>query len=96
MAAYCIFNVLEVTDPDKMQEYKKRGTVTIAKYGGKIICAGGKQEVVEGEWQPGIMIIIEFSSLDEAKKWYNSKEYEQLKLLRFPASKANAIFLEGI
>lgn len=96
MAAYCFFDNLEVTDPEKLEAYKHRVAPIVERYGGRYVVLGGHMDVVEGEWQPVFPVIIEFPSLEQAHRWYNSDEYRQLKALRLSASRANAVFIEGL
>lgn len=96
MTAYCIWDNTEVSDPTKMEEYVSRVAPLVEKHNGRYLVVGGKFEAVEGEWPLTYPVIITFPSMSAAKGWYNSKEYADLKLLRQSASKANAIFIEGM
>jgi uncharacterized protein (DUF1330 family) len=94
MAAYFIVDV-EVTDPVGYEEYRKLVPATIAQYGGRFLVRGGAVEQLEGDWQPGRVVVLEFPSLEQAKRWYNSEEYRDPKALRFKAAKAKMILVEG-
>lgn len=59
-AAYCIFDVLPGTDPQKMEAYRSRVFATVEQYGGRYVVLGGKFDVVEGDWRPVFLVIIEF------------------------------------
>ena len=95
MAAYVIIDV-DVKDPVQYEEYKKKGAPTILAYGGKPLARGGKTEVIEGDWKPKRMIVLEFKSMEEARTWWNSPEYNEAKKLRHAAADANVVFLEGL
>ncbi len=96
MAAYCIFDNLEVRDVAKLEEYKTNAGPIVEKYGGKYVVLGGKVELMEGEWRPTFPVIIEFPNLAAANQWYESDEYRDLKALRLSAVKSNAVFIEGL
>ncbi len=96
MAAYCLFDNLEVTDPAKLEEYKVRVAPVVADYGGRYVVMGGRMETVEGSWSPTFPVMIEFPNLDQALKWYNSDQYRDLKALRHQAVRCNAVFMEGV
>jgi len=96
MAAYCLFDILEVTDPAKMEEYRSRVVPIVEKFGGRYVVLGGKFDVVEGSWRPVTPVLIQFPSLEQAHKWYAAEEYRELKALRLSATKCNAVFLEGL
>jgi len=94
MAAYVILDVT-VNDQAGYEEYKKLGAPTIAAYGGRPIARGGKTEVLEGEWRPRRMIMIEFKDAEAAKRWWGSPEYSEAKKLRHASAVTNAVLLEG-
>jgi uncharacterized protein (DUF1330 family) len=95
MAAYFIIDV-DVKDPALYEEYKKKGAPTIIAYGGKPMARGGKAEVLEGNWQPKRMILLEFKNTQEAKRWWDSPEYNEAKKLRHKAALSNVVLLEGV
>jgi len=95
MAAYIILDI-DVVDPAGYEEYKKQGAPTILKHGGKPLARGGKTEILEGDWQPKRMVILEFKSTEEALRWWNSEEYTKAKKLRHASAKTNVILLEGL
>lgn len=94
MAAYFIVDV-EVTDPVGYEEYRQLVPATIAQYGGRFLVRGGAVEQLEGDWQPGRVVVLEFPSLEQAKRWYHSEEYRDPKALRFKTAKAKMILVEG-
>ena len=96
MSAYCLFDNLEVTNPAKLEEYKKRVLPVVEYYGGRYVVLGGKFDILEGEWGMTFPVMIEFPNLEQAYRWYNSDDYRELKALRHSAAKSNAIFIEGI
>ena len=66
MPAYIIVEI-EILDPVGYEEYKKLASSTVEKYGGKYIMRGGKTEVLEGDWQPKRIVVLEFESAQRAK-----------------------------
>lgn len=94
MPAYFIVDV-NVQDPAGFEEYRKRVPATIEKYGGKFLVRGGKFEKLEGNWEPTRVVLLEFPSLEQAKRWYDSEEYREPKALRFKTSRTNLILVEG-
>ena len=96
MSAYVFFDILEIIDQKKMEEYRRRIGPTVENYGGRYLVRGGKSNIVEGDWQPVIPVIIEFPNLEQAYEWYDSDEYKELRVLRLDAAKLNAVFIEGV
>ena len=95
MAAYCLFDMYEVTDPEKLEQYRSGVLATVQKYGGQYVVIGGKCDIVEGNWRPTFPVLMEFPSLEAAHSWYNSPEYAPLKALRQSGTKNNAVFMES-
>ena len=95
MAAYIIVEI-EITDPQKYQEYVTVVPPTIAAYGGKYVVRAGKAEKLEGDWDPKRVVVLEFESYERAKQWWASEEYRAPKELRQSASVANMIVVDGI
>ena len=67
----------------------------MAQYGGRYLIAGGKCDVVEGTWRPTFPVMLEFPSLEQAHRWYNSPEYRPLLELRLQGARGHAVFIEG-
>ncbi|MGZ5504364.1 MAG: DUF1330 domain-containing protein [Chthoniobacterales bacterium] len=94
MAAYVIVEI-EVTDPVGFEEYRNQVAPTIKKYGGKYIVRGGQTEVLEGDWNPKRIVILEFESIARAKEWLNCEEYAEPRKLRQRTARTNMILVEG-
>ena len=95
MPAYCLFDVRAITDRKKVEEYRPRVGATVAKYGGRYRVLGGKCDVVEGDWRPGFLVIVEFDDVDQARRWYDSPEYRPLRELRLAGTQSNGLIVEG-
>ncbi len=96
MAAYYLVDVREVKDAATMEEYKARVTPVVEKFGGRYVVIGGPCEVVEGSYQPVFPVMIQFPSMDDAHRWYDSEEYRELKGMRLAATISNAVFMTGV
>lgn len=95
MSAYCLFDVRAITDPKKVEEYRSRVADTVAQYGGHYRVLGGRSDVVEGDWRPGFLVLLEFASFEQAHRWYASDEYRPLKSLRLAGTQSNGLVIEG-
>lgn len=69
---------------------------TLTKYGGRYIVRGGKFEIVEGNWQPTRMVMLEFPSMEQAKLWYHYEEYKEMKAARFKVATTDIVLVEGV
>ena len=94
MKAYWIAKV-NVDDKEAYAEYAKRVKPALDKYNGKFLVRGGKFEILEGKNEYERNIVVEFPSVDIAKKFYNSKEYQKAKSFRDGKADFNAIVIEG-
>ena len=94
MSAYVIAEI-EVTDPAGYEEYRKQVLAVVTRYGGRFAVRGGKVDPKEGGWTPARIVVVEFPSLAQAQKWYDSPEYAPLIKLRQKASKGKLIIVAG-
>lgn len=94
MPAYVI-NDMEVTDPERFEQYKKLSPSSIAHYGGRFLARGGRVEPVEGSWSPKRLVVLEFPSMEQAHAWLDSPEYAPARRLRQLSSVSNVIVVEG-
>ena len=95
MSAFVIADIT-VNDSERYEEYKKLAPLAIADYGGKYLARGGKSEKLEGNWEPDRIIILEFESLETAKKFINSPEYREARALRHKTASSNMIVVEAL
>ena len=95
MAAYLIAEV-EVTDPEGYEEYRRQVGGTIAAYGGRYLVRPGKVEALEGDGPRGRLIVLEFESYEQAKKWYASQEYAGPKAVRQVTATTRLLLAEGV
>jgi uncharacterized protein (DUF1330 family) len=95
MSGYVIVEI-DVHDPIGYEEYKKRASTTVEAHGGKYIVRGGKSEVLEGDWQPKRIIVLEFPSMDRAKEWLHCEEYREPRKMRHATARTNMILVEGV
>jgi uncharacterized protein (DUF1330 family) len=95
MPAYVLAEI-EVTNPEGYKEYTAVVPATITQYGGKFLTRGGSIEVLEGDWPTRRRVLIEFPSMEAAKRWWDSPEYEKPMAMRRANSKGRLLLLEGV
>jgi uncharacterized protein (DUF1330 family) len=95
MAAYAIAEV-EVTDPAQFEEYRKLVPATIARYGGRYLVRGGAVDAKEGGWTPRRLVVLEFPSMDEARRWYHSPEYVPVLAMRLKSARSKVVLVDGL
>ncbi|HUL95864.1 MAG TPA: DUF1330 domain-containing protein [Usitatibacter sp.] len=95
MRGYVIAEV-EIVNPEGYKAYTTLVPATIEKYGGRFLARGGAAHVFEGDWPQRRRVIIEFPTVEAARKWYDSPEYEKPKAMRQANSNGRLILLEGV
>jgi uncharacterized protein (DUF1330 family) len=95
MAAYLVADI-EITDAEGYQEYRRTVGASIAAFGGRFLARGGVVEVLEGEWSPQRLVIVEFPSMERLRAWYDSPEYAPALALRKRTSVSGLVMTEGI
>jgi uncharacterized protein (DUF1330 family) len=86
----------DVFDPEGLGDYAKAAGPTIAQYGGKAIIRTTESDVLEGNWKPKRLVVLEFESKEAARRWYESPEYQAIIPMRQKAANTNFILVEGI
>ena len=93
MKGYWIGRV-DVSNPDAYQNYVKANAVPFAKYGARFLVRGGAYRVAEGEARAR-NVVIEFDSVEQARTYYHSPEYQAAKAKREGACVAEFVLVEG-
>ena len=96
MPAYLVVQV-RVTDPKRYDQYRPVAAAAIAKHGGTYIVRGGPAETLEGATsaQPARHVVIEFPSLDAARRFWKSPDYEAAKGIRAGAADMTVVLVDG-
>jgi uncharacterized protein (DUF1330 family) len=95
MPAYVIVET-DITDPQRYEQYKAASPAAVAAGGGRFVVRGGELAVLEGDWQPSRLVILEFADLAAAKRWYESEAYQQAKKLREGAAHLRVVAVQGV
>jgi len=94
MSAYIIADIT-ILDTDGLEQYGNLSYPTLVAAGGKILASTNQAEILEGNWQPGLVVIIEFATAEKARQWLNSPEYQPARQVRFRSAKTNIILLDA-
>lgn len=95
MNAFVIAQI-EVKDPDAYEEYKRLAQSALAEHGGQYIIRGGEMEALEGDPPGGRMVMVEFGSIEAARKYYFSESYGLARAARQGAAKCSIFIVRGI
>ena len=95
MPAYVIFIRERTLDPSELEIYARTAPLSLAGWPIKFLAANGRQEVLEGPAPEGVAI-AEFPSLEDAKQWYKSPEYQKVAKHRHKGAIYRGLIVEGI
>lgn len=94
-----VYFIVEIKTRNKNKvfyaEYIKKVRPIVEKYNGRYLARGGKITPVFGTWNPERVIIIEFPSVRDVRRWLDSAEYKKIAGLRERSTATKAITVEG-
>lgn len=93
--AYFIIDV-NVHHPEGIKPYSEKVADTYKAYGGKLLVYRGEAERLEGVVPSGRIVILQFDSIEKARAWHESPEYQAIIKYREAAAKSNAFLVEGL
>jgi uncharacterized protein (DUF1330 family) len=95
MPAYVIVET-DITDPERYAQYKAASPDAVAAGGGRFVVRGGELAVLEGDWRPSRLVVLEFEDLAAAKRWYEAEVYQAVKKLREGAAHIRMVAVQGV
>jgi uncharacterized protein (DUF1330 family) len=94
MPGYLVANV-DVHDPALFEEYRKQVPAILAAHGGRYIVRGATLDHVEGKLPFKRMVVLEFPSVEAARRFYDSPEYAPVKKLRMDSARSDIAIVDG-
>jgi uncharacterized protein (DUF1330 family) len=94
MKGYVVVNIF-VHDVEMFGRYRDAVAPLIAQFGGRYLIRGGKLEHAEGKLPLKRLVVLEFPTLTDAKRFYNSPEYAPVLKLRLDSATSDLAFVEG-
>ena len=94
MAAYIIAQI-EVHDREEYKKYQVAFNKASEPYGVKVLVATDDVAILEGEWPKMRTVVMEYSSIQTAREWYKSKQYQNIIDIRHQSAKTNMILVDG-
>ena len=89
-----MFIQANITDPEQFMEYAKRAPALIAENGGRYRCMRGAVEQLEGKPDNRKIVVSEWPSMEAAKQFWDSGEYQELKAVRADAADIDVYLCE--
>ena len=94
MKTYLVLD-FAVQDVRGFMPYVEAIPAFIDKHGGRYIVRGARPEVMEGDWAPERMVILEFPSRDQAQAFLADPEAQDLFALRHATTVSKLVLVEG-
>jgi uncharacterized protein (DUF1330 family) len=94
MTAYLIGRVA-VHDEAAYQEYLAGVGATFVPFGGKVLVATTQAELVEGSWPRCRTVVLEFPSMEAARAWHASPDYQPLFKIRQATAMSDFVLAPG-
>lgn len=95
MSAYITFIREKTLDKTELEIYWQLVKVTMEGHPIKILAAYGEHFILEGPEVEGV-VIVEFPTIEDAKKWYYSEAYQNAAQHRHKGSVYTGVIVEGI
>lgn len=94
MRGYLVFDI-EITDAEAWAEYRRVAGPIMAASGGKFLMSSQTVDVLEGDWHPASLSVVEFPSYEAARDFYHSPAYQGTVALRQRASRGKGVLVGG-
>ena len=85
-----------ITDSAIFDDFLKRAPSVVEAHGGKYLARGGAMKVVQGDWAPNRIVVMEFDSAEQAQAWPDSPDYVDLKAKLNQSSNTSIIIVDGV
>jgi len=86
---------LHVRDKAGLEKFRKMAKPVLEEYGGKVLVRTPSAEAREGK-KTGIVVVLEFESMEQARKCYESEGYQAAKAVRGKACDTDLFLAEGV
>lgn len=96
MPKACVISEVTVLDEALAAQYRELAAASIHEYGGRYLARGAPIAAVEGAAGTGRLVIVEFPSMDHARRWYGSPSYAPARALRATALDRRLLFVDGV
>lgn len=94
MKGYLILD-FSINDIDGFMKYVEEIPAVIAKHGGRYLVQGSEPELMEGDWRPERVVVLEFPSPEVAKGFLTDPDAQLLFAIRHSTTTSKLILAEG-
>ena len=86
---------IHVRDKSGLEKFIEMAKPILKEYEAKVLVRTPNAEAREGK-KTGIVVVIEFESIDKVRKFYESEAYQAAKAVRDKACDTNLFLAEGV
>jgi uncharacterized protein (DUF1330 family) len=84
-----------IHDREEFNKYRSGVHDVLKKHQGEIVVSNEEFEIIEGDWPYTKTVVVRFPSVEQAKRWYESPEYQEVVQHRFKGAKTDLILIDG-
>jgi len=96
MAAYLVVDT-DLTDANRYEVYKRLAKPIVEQHGGQYLARGGEITRKETDlWDPKRLVLIRFDAADQARRFYDSPEYQQVLQISKASARRTVVIVEGL
>ena len=93
---YYFIALIKINDSREYQKYLEKASEIFEKYNGEYLSVDNDPLVLEGKWNYTRAVLIKFKSKNDFKKWYHSKDYQQILTFRLNAADCDTILVKSL
>lgn len=94
MAAYLVLD-FTVHDLEGFLPYVAAIPAFIEKHGGRYVVRGSQPTVMEGDWRPERLVVLEFPTRGDAKAFLADPDCQHLFRIRHATTTSRLVLVEG-
>lgn len=80
-----------VTNPDEYRIYEKGFFPILRSHGGRFLTYDDAPTILEGSYEQGRTVVLEFESEEALNTWWNSPEYRELAIHRHAGTTTHSV-----
>ncbi len=92
-----VYMIVEITvkNSELYSGYVEQVPQIVDRYGGRYLIRGGKVISLSSNWNPERIILLEFETVEQLRKCFESQEYLEIAPLREQSTISKSIVVEG-
>ena len=94
MPSYFIAQI-DIHDQAGYARYLEGTAPLLERFSGRVLAVETRPAILEGEWPFERTVLIEFPTMEDLNRWYDSPGYRRLAEHRKGAATANCVAVQG-